>query len=60
MKSNLPQSELQRFIKPSEIGRLAAFVCSPYASALEALHPDGRGHGSHHILKLFRIQDMVP
>ncbi|WP_149846626.1 SDR family NAD(P)-dependent oxidoreductase [Paenibacillus sp. 37] len=33
MKSNLPQSELQRFIKPSEIGRLAAFVCSPYASA---------------------------
>ncbi|WP_339184926.1 SDR family NAD(P)-dependent oxidoreductase [Paenibacillus sp. FSL R5-0701] len=33
MKSNLPQSELQRFIKPSEIGRLAAFVCSPDASA---------------------------
>ncbi|WP_336760023.1 SDR family NAD(P)-dependent oxidoreductase [Paenibacillus sp. USHLN196] len=33
MKSNLPQSELQRFIKPSEIGRLATFVCSPYASA---------------------------
>ncbi|WP_458461630.1 SDR family NAD(P)-dependent oxidoreductase [Paenibacillus sp.] len=33
MKRNLPQSELQRFIKPSEIGRLATFVCSPYASA---------------------------
>lgn len=33
MKSNLPQSELQRFIRPEEIGRLAAFVCSPYASA---------------------------
>lgn len=33
MKSNLPQSELQRFIKPSEIGRFTAFVCSPYASA---------------------------
>lgn len=33
MKSNLPQSELQRFIKPSEIGRLTTFVCSPYAPA---------------------------
>lgn len=33
MTTNLPQSELQRFIRPSEIGRLAAFVCSPYASA---------------------------
>ncbi|WNC16008.1 SDR family NAD(P)-dependent oxidoreductase [Brevibacillus brevis] len=33
MAANLPQSELQRFIKPMEIGRLAAFVCSPYASA---------------------------
>ncbi|RJE85195.1 SDR family oxidoreductase [Paenibacillus sp. 1011MAR3C5] len=33
MKSNLPQSELQRFIRPAEIGRLTAFVCSPYASA---------------------------
>ncbi|PQP81357.1 oxidoreductase [Paenibacillus sp. PCH8] len=33
MKRNLPQSELQRFIKPSEIGRLATFVCSPYAQA---------------------------
>lgn len=32
MSANLPQSELQRFIRPSEIGRLAAFVCSPYAT----------------------------
>ncbi|TVX99121.1 SDR family oxidoreductase [Cohnella terricola] len=32
---NLPQSEIQRFIKPFEIGRLAAFVCSPYASAFK-------------------------
>ncbi|REK71314.1 SDR family NAD(P)-dependent oxidoreductase [Paenibacillus paeoniae] len=35
MKTNLPQSEIQRFIKPVEIGRLAAFVCSPYASAFK-------------------------
>lgn len=35
MAANLPQSELQRFIKPTEIGRLAAFVCSPYASAFK-------------------------
>ncbi|ULL18489.1 SDR family NAD(P)-dependent oxidoreductase [Paenibacillus sp. H1-7] len=35
MTANLPQSEIQRFIKPFEIGRLAAFVCSPYASALK-------------------------
>lgn len=33
MTTNLPQSEIQRFIEPSEIGRLATFVCSPYASA---------------------------
>lgn len=33
MAANLPRSELQRFIRPSEIGRLAAFLCSPYASA---------------------------
>ncbi|MWV42560.1 SDR family NAD(P)-dependent oxidoreductase [Paenibacillus sp. HJL G12] len=30
--ANLPQSELQRFIRPIEIGRLATFVCSPYAT----------------------------
>lgn len=35
MAANLPQSEIQRFIKPSEIGRLATFVCSPYASAFK-------------------------
>lgn len=35
MSTNLPQSEIQRFIKPIEIGRLAAFVCSPYASAFK-------------------------
>lgn len=35
MKTNLPQSEIQRFIKPFEIGRLVAFVCSPYASAFK-------------------------
>ncbi|OCT12056.1 oxidoreductase [Paenibacillus pectinilyticus] len=35
MTTNLPQSEIQRFIKPSEIGRLATFVCSPYASAFK-------------------------
>lgn len=43
MRSNLPQSELQRFIRPVEIGRLAAFVCSPYASAFRGspLRMDG-------------------
>lgn len=35
MTTNLPQSEIQRFIKPIEIGRLTAFVCSPYASAFK-------------------------
>jgi len=33
--SNLPQSEIQRFIRPTEIGRLVTFVCSPYASAFK-------------------------
>ncbi|MCE4050344.1 MULTISPECIES: SDR family NAD(P)-dependent oxidoreductase [Bacillaceae] len=33
MVTNLPQSEIQRFIRPIEIGRLATFLCSPYASA---------------------------
>ncbi len=32
MAANLPQSELQRFIRPSELGRLATFVCSPFAT----------------------------
>jgi len=35
MASNLPHSEIQRFILPSEIGRTAAFVCSPMASAFK-------------------------
>ncbi len=35
MSKNLPQSEIQRFIRPLEIGRLAAFLCSPYASAFK-------------------------
>lgn len=35
MAGHLPQSEIQRFIRPNEIGRLAAFVCSPYASAFK-------------------------
>jgi 3-oxoacyl-[acyl-carrier protein] reductase len=35
MTTNLPQSEIQRFIKPYEIGRLATFVCSPYASTFK-------------------------
>ncbi|WP_284645365.1 SDR family NAD(P)-dependent oxidoreductase [Paenibacillus silviterrae] len=35
MSANLPQSEIQRFIRPIEIGRLTTFVCSPYASAFK-------------------------
>lgn len=35
MTTNIPQSEIQRFIKPIEIGRLATFLCSPYASAFK-------------------------
>lgn len=35
MTANLPQSELQRFIKPIEIGRLTTYVCSPYATAFK-------------------------
>lgn len=35
MTTNLPQSEIQRFIRPSEVGRLTTFVCSPYASAFK-------------------------
>lgn len=35
MTTNLTQSEIQRFIRPAEIGRLAAFICSPYASAFK-------------------------
>ncbi|SFL55105.1 3-oxoacyl-[acyl-carrier protein] reductase [Gracilibacillus orientalis] len=35
MTANLPQSEIQRFIRPTEIGRLTTFVSSPYASAFK-------------------------
>ncbi|MGG4166487.1 SDR family oxidoreductase [Rossellomorea vietnamensis] len=35
MITNLPQSEIQRFIRPIEVGRLAAFICSPYASGFK-------------------------
>ncbi|OOM81113.1 SDR family NAD(P)-dependent oxidoreductase [Clostridium sp. BL-8] len=35
MAANLPQSEIQRFIRPSEIGRLTTFVCSPYAGSFK-------------------------
>lgn len=33
MANRLPQSELGRFIRPEEIGRLAAFICSPLSGA---------------------------
>ncbi|PAD36651.1 SDR family NAD(P)-dependent oxidoreductase [Terribacillus saccharophilus] len=35
MIHNQPQSDIQRFIRPIEIGRLAVFLCSPYASAFK-------------------------
>lgn len=35
MTTILPQSEIQRFINPIEIGRLTTFVCSPFASAFK-------------------------
>ena len=35
MTTNLSQSEIQRFIRPTEIGRLITFVCSPCASAFK-------------------------
>ncbi|WP_342562586.1 SDR family NAD(P)-dependent oxidoreductase [Paenibacillus sp. FSL R7-0345] len=43
MAGNLPQSELQRFIRPAEIGKLAAFICSPYGAAFRgsAVRMDG-------------------
>ncbi|WP_188455765.1 SDR family NAD(P)-dependent oxidoreductase [Virgibacillus oceani] len=43
MAANLPQSEIQRFIRPAEIGRLTTFVCSPFASAFKGspLRMDG-------------------
>lgn len=35
MTTNLPRSDIQRFIKPMEIGRLATFICSPSSSAFK-------------------------
>ncbi|AIF42218.1 SDR family NAD(P)-dependent oxidoreductase [Virgibacillus sp. SK37] len=43
MSENLPHSELQRFIRPTEIGRLTTFVCSPFSLAFKGspLRMDG-------------------
>lgn len=35
IKENLAHSELQRFIRPNEIGRITSFLCSPYAGAFK-------------------------
>ncbi|MDI9215208.1 SDR family NAD(P)-dependent oxidoreductase [Clostridium tertium] len=43
MKNHRPLSQIQRLIRPEEIGRFAAFVASPFASSLSgaALRIDG-------------------
>ncbi|MGG5357610.1 MULTISPECIES: SDR family NAD(P)-dependent oxidoreductase [unclassified Enterococcus] len=43
MKNHRPLSQIQRLIRPEEIGRFAAFVSSPYASSFSgaALRLDG-------------------
>ncbi|MCF6515451.1 SDR family NAD(P)-dependent oxidoreductase [Lactobacillus sp. S2-2] len=43
MKNHRPLSQIQRFVRPEEIGRFATFVSSPYASSFsgEALRVDG-------------------
>ncbi|MBO0441081.1 SDR family NAD(P)-dependent oxidoreductase [Candidatus Enterococcus ikei] len=43
MANNRPLSQIQRLIDPSEIGRLAAFISSPYATAFSgaAIRMDG-------------------
>lgn len=43
MKNHRPLSQIQRLIRPEEIGRFAAFVASPYASSFSgaALRLDG-------------------
>ncbi|MBO0993559.1 SDR family NAD(P)-dependent oxidoreductase [Bacillus sp. SD088] len=41
--SNLPDLYIERFIRPFEIGRMVAFVCSPYSGAMKgtAIRMDG-------------------
>ena len=43
MKNHRPLSQIQRLIRPEEIGRFVTFVASPYASSFsgEALRLDG-------------------
>lgn len=43
MKNHRPLSQIQRLIRPEEVGRFTAFVASPYSSSFsgEALHLDG-------------------
>lgn len=43
MKHHRPLSQIQRLIRPEEVGRFAAFVASPYSSSFsgEALRLDG-------------------
>jgi 3-oxoacyl-[acyl-carrier protein] reductase len=43
MKNHRSRSQIQRLIRPEEIGRFAAFVASPDASSFsgEALRVDG-------------------
>ena len=43
MKHHRPLSQIQRLIRPEEVGRFTAFVASPYSSSFsgEALRLDG-------------------
>lgn len=43
MKNHRPLSQIQRLIRPEEIGRFVAFVSSPYATSFSgaALRLDG-------------------
>ena len=43
MKNHRPLSQIQRLIRPEEVGRFTAFVASPYSSSFsgEALRLDG-------------------
>lgn len=40
MKNHRPLSQIQRLIRPEEIGRFVAFVSSPYATSFLALPCD--------------------